>query len=560
MGDEAALDELQSLWERAYAEGRDGPAAELCRGRPDLTPELQRRIGAVRQMNGLVRAPHDTPVEAATLPSPSVAAREGPGLPAVPGYEILGELGRGGMGVVYQARQTALRRVVALKMVLAGPHASAQEMGRFRTEAEAVARLAHPNIVQIHEVAEHNGCPYFSMELCPGGSLADRLARAPLPPTQAAALVEVFAHALDAAHAKGVVHRDLKPANVLLAEDGTPQVTDFGLAKKLDEVGQTQSGAIMGTPSYMAPEQACGRSKEIGPAADVYALGAILYECLTGRPPFKAATPLDTIHQVVAEEPASPRLLSPHLGRDLETICLKCLEKEPARRYPSAGALADDLGRYRKGEPISARSLPLLGRLARTLERDQLGPQFCEWGTLLWVWAGIVFATHALLAVLVWARPSHLATALCYTGQLLLMALAYRGFRPRDAREAWSARRQLWAVWGGYLLACYTVSLVIHQLPEMLTPALYWVPLPFTSLLSGVAFFALGGSHWGGCYVIGLGFFALAVLMPLNLGLAPAEFGLLWTVALAALGQHLRNLGKRVGGAEEGGGREGSAA
>jgi WD40 repeat protein/tRNA A-37 threonylcarbamoyl transferase component Bud32 len=279
-----------------------------------------------------------------------------PGLPAVPGYEIEAELGRGGMGVVYKARQTRAGRPVALKMVLAGGHADPRELARFRAEAEAAARLAHPNVVSLYEVGEHGGLPYFSLEYCPGGSLDRKLAGTPLPPRQAAELVEVLARAVHAAHEAGVVHRDLKPANVLLAADGTPKVTDFGLAKRLDGVGQTATGAVMGTPSYMAPEQAAGKGKEVGPAADVYALGAILYDCLTGRPPFKAATVLETLHQVLAEDPVPPRRLQPKTPRDLETVCLKCLDKDPRRRYGTALELAADLRRFLDGHPVRARA------------------------------------------------------------------------------------------------------------------------------------------------------------------------------------------------------------
>ena len=223
--------------------------------------------------------------------------------PVVPGYEILGELGRGGMGVVYKARQIGLNRVVALKMILSGEHAGAEELARFRAEAEAVARLQHPNIVQIHEIAEHEGRPFFSMEFCPGGGLDRKLGGTPLPPVEAARLVETLARAVHAAHRQNVIHRDLKPANVLLAEDGTPKVTDFGLAKRTDAAARTASGGFVGTPSYAAPEQASGKSKDIGPATDVYALGAILYECLTGRPPFKAATALDTLRKFLPMTP-----------------------------------------------------------------------------------------------------------------------------------------------------------------------------------------------------------------------------------------------------------------
>jgi tetratricopeptide (TPR) repeat protein/tRNA A-37 threonylcarbamoyl transferase component Bud32 len=284
-------------------------------------------------------------------------------LPAVPGFELLGVLGRGGMGVVYKARQLKVNRVVALKMLLAGAHAGRDEQARFRREAEAIARLQHPHIVQVFEVGEHDGLPYFSLEFCGGGSLERKLASTPLPPQEAAALVELLARAMQVAHQKGIVHRDLKPANVLLAEDGTPKITDFGLAKQLGgDKGQTRSDAILGTPSYMAPEQTGGRTGEIGPASDVYALGAILYELLTGRPPFKGPTPLETFLQVNHIEPVAPRALQPRTPPDLERICLRCLDKEPGRRYASALDLADDLGRFQRREPVLARPI---GRLAR---------------------------------------------------------------------------------------------------------------------------------------------------------------------------------------------------
>jgi serine/threonine-protein kinase len=289
-------------------------------------------------------------------------------LPRVPGYEVLDVLGRGGMGVVYRARHLALKRVVALKMIRGG--ADPGERARFRTEAEAVARLQHPNIVQVFDVGEYDGLPYLALEYVEGGPLDRRLAGKPQPPREAARLVETLAGAVHLAHSRNVVHRDLKPANVLLAADGTPKVTDFGLAKHLDaDAGQTQAGHIMGTPSYMAPEQAGGNSKEVGPAADVYALGAILYECLTGRPPFKGATVAETLEQVRTREPVSPRQLSPKVPRDLETLCLKCLRKEPERRYSSARELADDLGRFRRGEPVLAQPPTLWYLLGKQLWR-----------------------------------------------------------------------------------------------------------------------------------------------------------------------------------------------
>jgi WD40 repeat protein len=255
-------------------------------------------------------------------------------------------------------------------MILAGPQVTAKQQRRFQAEAEAVARIRHPGIVQIHDVGTFRSQPFLVLELVEGGSLDRQLAaRLPTPP-EAAELVAVVARAIHAAHQAGIVHRDLKPANVLLTAEGTPKVTDFGLAKDLArDQGQTQSGAILGTPSYMAPEQAAGRVRAIGPATDVWALGAILYECLTGRPPFQAATPVDTMLQALKAEPVPPRRVRPHTQRDLETICLNCLHKDPARRYPTAEALAEDLHAWREGRPIRARPVGRPERVVRWARR-----------------------------------------------------------------------------------------------------------------------------------------------------------------------------------------------
>jgi tetratricopeptide (TPR) repeat protein len=294
-------------------------------------------------------------------------------MPSMPRYEILGELGRGGMGAVYKARDMQLNRLVALKVILAGEHADAQDRDRFRAEAEAAASLQHPHIVQIYEIGEHQGRPFLSLEFCPGGSLKEQLGGRPLAPDTAAHIAEALARGAHAAHLKQIVHRDLKPANILLAEDGSPRIADFGLAKRLDaDSERTATGAILGTPAYMAPEQAAGRIREIGPAADIYALGAILYELLTGRPPFRGDSHAAVLDQVREHEPSSPRLLNPAVPRDLATVCLKCLEKDPARRYPSAEALADDLARCRAGEPILARPPGRLERSWRWARRHRL--------------------------------------------------------------------------------------------------------------------------------------------------------------------------------------------
>jgi eukaryotic-like serine/threonine-protein kinase len=276
--------------------------------------------------------------------SPASAAEAGTRLKYFGDYELLEEIARGGMGVVWKARQTSLKRDVALKMIRAGALASSDEVERFLREAEAAANLQHPNIAAIHEVGEHEGQHYFSMDYVQGRDLGAIVKEGPLAPQVAARYVKIIAEAIQFAHQRGILHRDLKPQNVLIDEADQPRITDFGLAKFLqDDSRLTQSGTVMGSPSYMPPEQAVGRQGDIGPASDVYSLGALLYELLTGRPPFRGATALATLQDVMESEPAAPRRLKADIPLDLETICLKCLEKAPSARYPTARALAEEL-------------------------------------------------------------------------------------------------------------------------------------------------------------------------------------------------------------------------
>jgi WD40 repeat protein/serine/threonine protein kinase len=364
--------------------------------------------------------------------APAVPAPESEAV-SVPGYQVLRELGRGGMSVVYLARQDSPERLVALKMILAGPHADAERRLRVRAEADAIARLQHPNIVTIYEIGEHAGLPFLALEYVRGGSLRDHVSGKPQPPADAAALVETLSRAMHYAHQRGVVHRDLKPANVLLQEDLTqrrkdakedsqeenqshqdpssrfpssglcvfaslrevlPKITDFGLAKH-DRAALTMTGAVLGTPSYMAPEQALGHTAAVGPATDIYALGAILYELLTGRPPFQGVSVLETLEQVRTGEPPSPRLLQPGVPRDLETVCLKCLEKDPKKRYEDAAGLAEDLRRFQAGEPVLARPMGALGRLLKWVRRYPTVAALSSAVTLVTV-VGVVFVLWAL--------------------------------------------------------------------------------------------------------------------------------------------------------------------
>ena len=335
----------------------------VCESCPELLSLVRTKLQRVRRLSADLDALFPPPGEAPPPP-------EETGLPQVPGYEVEAVLGRGGMGIVFRARHLRLNRLVALKMLLAGAYASQQEQTRFQREAEAVARLKHPNIVQVYDVGDSDGRPYFTMELLDGGSLEQTLLGAPQPARRVAAVVAALAEAVHVAHQGGIVHRDLKPANILRTTDGTLKIADFGLARWLEGQPElTFSGARIGTPCYMAPEQALGNASAIGPAVDIYALGALLYEMLTGRPPFRAETAADTERQVIAAEPVPPTRLNPKVPRDLETICLTCLHKNPQRRYASAAALLEDIQRFQRCETIRARPPGFAERAVKWVRR-----------------------------------------------------------------------------------------------------------------------------------------------------------------------------------------------
>jgi tetratricopeptide (TPR) repeat protein len=349
----------------------------VCESCPELLTEVRKQWQRIRRLCADLDYLFPTPGGATHPPELTE-------LPQVPGYQVEGILGRGGMGIVFRARHLGLNRPVALKMALGGTYVESRARARFQREAEAAAGLRHPNIVQVYDVGEVEGQPYFTMELIDGQSLTQKLDAAPQPVQEAAQLATTLASAVQAAHDCGIVHRDLKPANVLLTADGTPKITDFGLARRMaDAGGLTQSGMAIGSPSYMAPEQARGQPDSVGPAADVYALGTILYELLTGRPPFRAATAVETVQQVISQEPAPPSRLNDKVPRDLETICLKCLNKEPSARYGTAAELAADLSRFQKGEPIKARRAGLAERLVKWTRRHRSLAASLVTGTLL---------------------------------------------------------------------------------------------------------------------------------------------------------------------------------
>jgi hypothetical protein len=462
-------------------------------------------------------------------------------------YEILGELGRGGMGVVYRARQIDLDRVVALKMIPLDRFPDAADLARFRAEAAATAGLRHPGIVVVHEVGEVDGRPFFSMECVTGGSLAQKLADGPLAGRVAARYVLAVARAVQHAHEAGILHRDLKPGNVLLDEHDQPRVTDFGLARRMDREGMTRTGAVLGTPSYMAPEQAQGK-KDLTVAADVYGLGAVLYELLTGRPPFRAATPFETLVQVLEHEPAPLRLLNAGIDRDLETICLKCLEKAPERRYASAAALADDLERFLAGEPIQTRSLNLMSRVASMLERSQYDEQFGAYGSLLFWMAGVVLVVEAMLTwvalteqAIGWAPALHTARLLTFVA-LLGWFRRGKGLVPSSLAE-----RHMWSVWLGYIAACILVG-ITARLTRGTDVRLELTLYPTLAAITGLAFFALASSYWGMCYAFGTAFFVLALVMTQTEDWAALEFAALWAVVLVTIGVRLRRLHHRGSG------------
>ncbi len=471
-------------------------------------------------------------------------------------YELLQEVGRGGMGVVYRAREIGLGRTVALKVMLSD---SALNAERFRHETQAVARLQHPNIAAIHEVGSFEGQSYYTMDFINGPSLDQRLKAGPLPLREAAVYVQVLAKAVHYAHAHNILHRDLKPANVLLKQatfDGVtrgtvgqavevtsiPILTDFGLAKDLSaQVQNTESGTMVGTPNYMAPEQALGKIHELGPPTDVWGLGALLYELITGTPPFSASNILETARRILEDDPLPPRQLVPTIDADLDAICLKCLEKEPGNRYVSAQALADDLGRFLAREPISVRRPSFLDRVARMLAFSHLDAPVRAWGATLLALAALMLVVQVGLFVLTICNPLDFGLTtlgvrtleLAFVG--LLLGAQYRRLAPRCPAD-----RQLWTIWLGFVAACVLSAVLQSRTLGPVSVAAELHLYPQWAILSGLAFLVTGASFWGRAYAYGTLFFLLAMCLPIQGAFAPLSFGLVWGAALFDIGVHLR--------------------
>lgn len=513
------IDELLEAARR----GQPPAFEDVARQHPDLVAELRELwgtallaedLGSLADEITIVPGIHRIPGVVKADPLPSAGGVATP-IREFGDYELLAELGRGGMGVVYRARQISLGRIVALKVLLRGEHASAADIARFLHEAGAAAALDHPHITPVYEVGEQDGQPYFSMKFVDGTTLSKRLLDGPLPPREAATILAPVCRAVAAAHAGGILHRDLKPSNILIDRDGQPLITDFGLAKRTTAVdgeaglqSLTQTGAILGTPSYMAPEQAAGRRGSVGPTTDVYSLGAILYQMLTGRPPFQAATPFDTVMLVLEQDPLPPRLLNPQADPDLEMIALKCLQKPQELRYQSANALADDLEAYLANEPISARLTNLSGIISRMLRETHHAAVLENWG-LLWMWHSLVLLLLCLTTN--WFKLRHIDSPGPYLALWSLGLGAWAAIFWRLRRRSGPitfVERQIAHVWAGSVIACsllFVVEIILGLQVLTLSPVL--------ALSSGMVFLVKAGILSGSFYLQAIALFLTSIVM-----------------------------------------------
>jgi hypothetical protein len=519
LSEESLLASLLDELTKAFQEGRQPDVEQLARRHPALAADLRSLWATIWVAEAMARNGSSdpktgeepgTPFETADWPS---AAGLGAAVPSshsgstasVRGrfgdYELYEELGRGGMGVVSRARETARGRIVALKQLLRGPAATPQDIDRFRVESQAAARLAHPHIVPVLQVGECDGHPYFTMQYIEGTTLARKLGDGPLPAQEAARLLVPICRAVQYAHDQGVLHRDLKPSNILIDSAGNPYVSDFGLAKQIDvDSSLTPSGAFLGTPSYMPPEQAGnsgrGRRSPLGPAADVYSLGAILYHMLTGRPPFQAATPIETMLLALEHDPISPRALNPRVNPDLEMVALRCLLKPPALRYRSAAALAEDLESFLRGDPVSARATSLRALTARLMGETHHAPVLENWG-LLWIYHSIALlvffgTTNWLYLAGVTARWPYVTI---FTIGLCGWAALFWALRRRGGPIRF-VERQLAHIWGAGIVSINLIFLVEWLLDF---PVLKLAPM--LAVTNGMLFLIKAGILSGGYYL-----------------------------------------------------------
>ena len=521
----------------SLSETQDGAAhsalEEMTRSHPDLAPQLRELFAvmsmadAVAEQSVIFEAHGSTGGVAAAdgTPPPASAGSFVPGstpLPATFGdYELVEELGRGGMGIVYRAVQKSLGRMVAIKMLLRRDLAGPADLARFRSEAEAAAHLDHAGIVSIFEVGEHDGHPFYSMQFIEGTTLAKRLAQGPLPPREAAELLAKVAEAVQAAHVRGVLHRDLKPSNILIDAAGEPRVSDFGLAKRLEGSDSvTHTGAILGTPCYMSPEQAAGSRGDVGPTSDVWSLGAILYQMLTGRPPFQASNPMDTLLAVLEADPPLPRSIAAQVDRDLEMIALKTLQKPQDLRYESAAALAADLRAYLAGEPVAARRGGLVDVATRLFRETHHAVVLENWG-LLWMWHSVVILALCVTTdVLAWRGSTRSTYLLLWGGGLALWAPIFWALRHRNGPVT-AVERQVAHIWGASVIASvllFWVESLLGLEPLRLSPVL--------ALIAGAVFFAKAGVLSGAFYIQAAVLFATALVMCLVPDYQHIVFGL----------------------------------
>ena len=538
----AELTDAQRLGQTADIEGAS-------RSHPELADELRDLWAAASIAEELARFPSlEETGDWSTWANGCLDASDDPANPIrfVGKYEILAELGRGGMGVVHLARQLDLNRVVAIKRLLRGTSSSPDDMARFRSEASAAARLSHPHIVAVHDVGVEGEMPFLVMQYVEGTTLAKKLADGPLPPRVAATLLGPICRAVEHAHDRGVLHRDLKPSNILIDTSGRPLVGDFGLAKRIDlgHEGPTITGAILGSPSYMAPEQASSRRSGVGPTADVYALGAILYQMLTGRPPFQAASALDTMLLLLEQDPIPPRVLNPKADPDLEMVALKCLQKRPENRYPTAEALALDLDAYLLGQPVSARSTRFRALAGRYLGETPHAALLENWGDL-WIYHSIALLVFYGLTWWLLARgvSAHWPYFAIFSVGLGLWAWIFWTLRRRRGPVTF-VERQLAHIWGAGVLG---VNLLLAAEWLLGLPVMALAPL--LTITNGMLFVVKGGILSGEFYIQGALLFLTLIPAALFPRAAIPAFALMSAGCFFVTGlkYHLRHLQARRG-------------